>query len=39
MAWHKYGTVFTSARLKIVPTIKDLYHIKCKCVDELSSSV
>ena len=28
---------FTLARLKIVPTIKNLYHIQCQCVDELSS--
>ena len=31
-------TVFTSARLKIVPVI-NLYDIQCQCVDELSSSV
>ena len=24
------GTVFTLARLKIVPTIKNLYHIQCQ---------
>ena len=29
------GTEFTLARLKIVPTIKNLYHIQCECVDEL----
>ena len=31
------GTVFTLARLKIVPTITNLFHIQCQCVDELSS--
>ena len=36
---HMQGTVFTSARLKIVPTIMNLYHIQCQCVDKLSSSV
>ena len=33
------GTVFTLARLKIVPTIKNLYHIQCQYVDELSSLI
>ena len=33
------GTVFTLARLKIVPTIKKFYHIQCQCVDELSSLI
>ena len=37
MASHMQGTVFTLARLKIVPTVKNLYHIQCQCVDELSS--
>ena len=32
------GTVFTVAKLKIVPSIKNLYHIQCQCVDELSRS-
>ena len=39
VAAHMQGTVFTSARLKIVSTIKNLYHIQCQCVDELSSLV
>ena len=39
VAAHMQGTVFTLARLKIVPTIKNLSHIQCQCVDELSSSV
>ena len=38
-AAHMQGTVFTFARFKIVPTIKNLYRIHCQCVDELSSSV
>ena len=38
-AAHMQGTVFTSARLKIVPTINNLYHIQCQRVDELSSLV
>ena len=36
---HMQGTVFTLARLKIAPTIKNLYHIQCQCVDELCCSV
>ena len=39
MAVNVQGTVFTLARLKIVPTIKNLYHTQCQCVDELSSLV
>ena len=35
-AAHMQGTVFTLARLKIVPTIKNLYHIQCQYVDKLS---
>ena len=38
-ASYMQGTLFTSARLKIVSTIKNLNHIQCQCVDELSSSV
>ena len=38
-AAHMQETVSTAARLKIVPTIKNLYHIQCQCVDELSSLV
>ena len=38
-ASHMQGTVFTSAKLKIVSTVKNLYHIQCQCVDELSSLV
>ena len=37
-AAHMQETVFTSARFKIVPTIKNLYYIQCQCVDELSSN-
>ena len=33
------GTVLPLAKLKIVPTIKNLYHIQCQYVDELSSLV
>ena len=33
------GTVLTLARLKIVPTVKNQYHIQCQSVDELSSLV
>ena len=33
------GTVFTLARLKIVPIIKNLYNIQCQCVNEWSSLV
>ncbi len=29
-ATHMQETVFTSARLKIVPTIKNLYRIQCQ---------
>ena len=36
---HMQETMFTLARLKIVPTIKNLYHIQCQRVDELSSLV
>ena len=38
-AAHMQGTVPTLVRLKIVPTIKNLYHTQCQCVDELSSLV
>ena len=33
------GTVFTIARLEIVPTIKNLFHIQSQSFDELSSVV
>ena len=32
-------SVFTLARLKVVPTIKNLYHNQCQGVDQLSSLV
>ena len=38
-AAHMQGTALTLARLKIVSTIKNLYHIQCQCVGELGSSV
>ena len=38
-AAHMQGTVFTLAILKTDPTIKNLYHILCQCVDKLSSFV
>ena len=38
-AAHMQGTGFTLARMKIVTTIKNLYHIQCQCVDELGSLV
>ena len=38
-AGNMQGTVFTLARLKIVSTIKNSYHIQCQCVNQLSSSV
>ena len=38
-AAHMQRTVFTLARLKIVPTIKNLYYIQGQCFDELSSLV
>ena len=37
-AVHMQGTVYL-ARLKIVPTTKNLYHIQYQCVGELSSLV
>ena len=33
-AAHMQGTVFTLVRWKIVPTLKNLCHIQCQCVDE-----
>ena len=39
VAVNMQGIVFTFARLKIVPTIKNLHHIQCQCVDESSSLV
>ena len=36
-AAHMHGTAFPLARLKIILTIKNLYHIQCQSiVDELS---
>ena len=31
--------MFTVPRLKIVPTVKNLYYIQCQYADELSSLV
>ena len=39
VAAHMQGTVFTLAREKKNSTIKNLSHIQCQCVDELSSLV
>ena len=38
-ATHMQGTVLTITRLKIIPTIKYLYHIQRQCVDEFSSLI
>ena len=36
-AAHMHGTMSILARLTIVLSIKNLYHIRCQYVDELSS--
>ena len=38
-AAHMQGTVFTIARSKIVPAVKNLYHIQCQIVDALGGPV
>ena len=36
---HMQETVFTLEKLKIVPTIRNVHHIQCQCIYELSSLV